>query len=174
MSFRSGYPKLCLPAIVLDDGRVLTQAAAILAWLADTHPESRLGPASARPLDRFELEEMLSYLTSEVHVAFGPFFAPSRYLDTQIDFDALRRKSLHQVAGHMATLDAILARKSFVLATRSVADAYLYVLVRWIDNLPGGIRPFPNLARFRSEMEQDAGVGRALAGQGMVPLGHGA
>ncbi len=164
-----------VPAIVLDDGRVLTQAAAILIWLVDSHPEARLGARSDRALERFELDERLAYFTSEVHASFGPFFAPSRYLDEDSRFDALKAKSLEQVSDHMSALDGMLGGASFILNDRrSVADAYLYVLTRWADNLPRGIRPFPNLGRFRVRMEADPGVMAALAAQGMAPVGSGA
>ena len=162
-----------VPAMTLDDGRVLTQAAAILTWLVDTYPGSALGATSDRPLERFSLDEMLSYLTSEVHVAFGPFFGPSRYLDDPGQFDALKQKSLEQVAEHLATLDTTLGGATWLLGNRSVADAYLYVLARWADNLPDGIGRFANLARFRAAMELDPAVAAALVAQGMKPLGRG-
>ncbi len=162
-----------VPAVALDDGRVFTQAAAILTWLVDRHPQAGIGAPVGDSLARFALYETLSYLTSEVHVAFGPFFAPQRFFDDESRFDRVKRKSLEQVAAHMATLDARLAGRNTLFGHRSVADAYLYVLTRWVDNLPGGIRTFANLARFRAAMEQDAGVARALGGQGMKPLGAG-
>ena len=52
-----------------------------------------------------------------------------------------------------------------------MADAYLYVLTRWADNLEGGIAPFANLARYRAMMEQDDGVRAAVKAQGMPLLG---
>jgi glutathione S-transferase len=162
-----------VPAVMLDNGRVFTEAAAILAWLVDRHPEAAIGASVDDSLERFALYETLSYLTSEVHVAFGPFFAPQRFIDDESKFEDVKRKSLEQVAAYMATLDARLAGRTTLFGDRSVADAYLYVLTRWVDNLPGGIRTFFNLARFRAALEQDAGVARALADQGMKPLGAG-
>lgn len=162
-----------VPALALDDGRVLTEAAAILLWLVDAYPGSGLGARSDRPLDRFSLDEMLSYLTSEVHTAFGPFFAPARFLDDANQFDALKLKSLQQVAEHLGHLDSTLGAREWLLEVRTVADAYLYVLTRWADYLPHGIRNFSNLARFRAAMEKDVGVAEALVAQGMAPLGNG-
>jgi glutathione S-transferase len=162
-----------VPAVQLDDGRVLTQAAAILTWLVDTYPDSDLGATSSRPLQRFALEEALAYLTSEAHVAFGPFFGPARYLDDETQFDALKGNSLQQVAERMAPLDAQLRDGAYLLGVRTVADAYLYVLTRWMDYLPGGVAPFANLARFRAAMERDSAVAGALTAQGLAPLGAG-
>ena len=163
-----------VPAIVLDDGKVLTQASAILSWLVNTYPEADIGPGAANPLAHFALEEMLAYLTSDVHPAFGPFFGPQRFLADESQFEALKKASLSQVASHMAKIDLMLADAPFILGEyRTVADAYLYVLSRWVDNLEAGIKPFPNLARFRARMESDGAVVRALTAQGMKPLGIG-
>jgi glutathione S-transferase len=163
-----------VPAIVLDDGTVLTEAAAILTWIIDSHPHAMVGPRSDQPLERFRVAQALAMLTSEVHAAFGPFFAPARFLDDEATFAALRRQSLQRVAGHLAAIDAGMAGKQWLVNDRrSVADAYLYVITRWADNLPGGIGAFANLARFRDAMEADSDVAGALAAQELRPLGAG-
>lgn len=38
-----------VPALVLPDGEILTESAAILIWLAERHPEARLGPPPGDP-----------------------------------------------------------------------------------------------------------------------------
>lgn len=164
-------PRGKVPAVVLDDGTVLTEAAAILTWLVDAYPDAGLGATSNQPLRRFKIAEALSYLTGDVHLAFGPFFGPDRYSDDEAQYGALRKKSLEQVAMHMSQLDEMLNDHPYMLAERSVADAYLYVLTRWADYLPNGIRPFPKLASFRIRMESDEAVQRALGAQKLEPLG---
>ena len=164
-------PRGKVPAVVLDDGTVLTEAAAILTWLVDAYPDAGLGATSNQPLKRFKIAEALSYLTGDVHLAFGPFFGPDRYSDDETQYSALRKKSLEQVAMHMSELDEMLSDHPYMLAERSVADAYLYVLTRWADYLPNGIRPFPTLGSFRIRMESDAAVQRALGAQKLEPLG---
>jgi glutathione S-transferase len=173
-SYQAVNPSGKVPAIVLADGKVLTQASAILSWLVNTYPDAQIGSSAANPLAHFALEEMLAYLTSDVHPAFGPFFAAKRFLADESQFEALKKSSLSQVAGHMTEIDGMLAKTPFILGEHpTVADAYLYVLSRWIDNLDEGIKPFPNLARFRARMESDPAVSRALTAQGMKPLGAG-
>ena len=73
---------------------------------------------------------------------------------------------------HLSSLDDMLSEHPYMLAAgRSVADAYLYVLTRWADYLPDGIRPFPRLASFRIRMESDEAVQRALGAQKLAPVG---
>ncbi|MET0208627.1 MAG: glutathione S-transferase N-terminal domain-containing protein [Burkholderiaceae bacterium] len=161
-----------VPALVLDDGVVLTQVAAILTWLVDTHPGARLGASSSEPFERFELAQALSYLTEDVHGAFAPFFGPGRFLDDAALFGDLKKKALQQVAVHIRDLDSKLGDQPFLFTTgRSVADSYLYVLTRWAAYLPDGLTPFPKLAAFRLRMESDPGVQRALVAQKLKPLG---
>jgi len=158
-----------VPAIVLDDGEVLTQAAALLPWVADCHPGADLG---ARDFDeRVRFAEILARFTSEAHASLGPFFAPGRYIDDEARFDALKAASLRQFAEHMTSFNAELGEERFILfGRRTVADAYLYVLTRWADNLPDKLTQFPNLLRFRNASEDDDNVRAALAAQGMEPL----
>lgn len=159
-----------VPAIVLDDGRILTQASALLAWVADSNPDADLG---ARSIDeRFALGELLARFTSEAHASLGPFFGPARFIDDEAQFDALKAASLRQYGTHLTAFDTVLGDKDFSLFDRrTVADAYLYVLTRWADNLADKLDLFPNLGRFRTTCEQDNGVRAALAAQAMPLLG---
>src|SRR5271169_1162718 len=67
--------KGAVPALQLDDGRVLTEGPAIVQYLADLKPESGLAPR-AGTFERYQLMEILNYLTSEVHKTFSPLFSP--------------------------------------------------------------------------------------------------
>ena len=160
-----------VPALQLDDGRVLTEALAILNYLADRYPSASLG-ACEDPYGRYELAQLMSYLTSEVHIAFKPFFMPQRFLDDERQFGALRAKTFLVLAPMLQTLEERLGDSRFILADRrSVADAYLYVLLRWAENAPAGLTPYPNLVRFRDAVEHDPAVRRALSLQRMEPIG---
>ncbi len=160
-----------VPSLELPDKQVITQASAILMFLVDTFPQARLGCTPDQALGRAKLEETLAYLTSDVHVAFGPIFNPARFLDEQSQHDALKAKARDRVANYMTELDQRLGPVDVLLGTRSVADAYLYVLTRWVDLLLTGLHPFANLQRFRTAMEQDHAVQRALSAEGLAPCG---
>ena len=69
-------PKAKVPALQFDDGDVLTEAAAILAFLGAEYGSERYGRSTK--LGRKEAEA-LSYMTSEVHADFGPHFAPQAF-----------------------------------------------------------------------------------------------
>src|SRR5690349_19601119 len=69
-------PKGYVPALRLDDGQVLTEGPAIVQYLADQKPESKLAP-KAGTLERYRLLEWLNFITSEVHKSFSPLFNPA-------------------------------------------------------------------------------------------------
>ena len=159
-----------VPALLLEDGAVLTEAAAILAYLAESFPRAGLG-GEETPKGRYRLTQLLSYLTSEVHVAFKPYFTPQRFLDDPGQFSALQARAFVVLAPMLQTLETRLGDADFILdGRRSVADAYLYVLLRWAQEAPGGLSGYPGLSRFRTRMETDGAVRRALKGQGMLPM----
>jgi GST-like protein len=59
-------PMRQVPALVLPGGEVMTESAAILMYLADAHPQSRLAPAATDPLRRTYLRWMV-YVSSAIY-----------------------------------------------------------------------------------------------------------
>src|SRR5579871_4707435 len=75
LDFNEVNPKGYVPALQLDDGQVLTENVAVLQYIADRNPSAKLAPA-AGTLERYRLQEWLSFINSEVHKAFSPLFSP--------------------------------------------------------------------------------------------------
>ena len=71
--FNAVNPKGYVPALVLDDGQLLTENVAILAWVADRAP--KLAPGGE--LERIRLIEMLAFIATELHKPFVRAFFPT-------------------------------------------------------------------------------------------------
>ena len=162
-------PKGKVPAVRFEDGDVLTEAAAILTWLGAEYGKE--GYARDTVLGRKE-GEALSYMTSEVHSAYGPHFAAERFADDESAQQAVKEKAYERLADHYARLERDLAAADgdWYLGRRTFADAYLYVLTRWIEQTPLSIGDYPALEAHRERMQADEGVRRALERQGMEPV----
>jgi glutathione S-transferase len=162
-------PKGKVPALQFDDGDVLTEAAAILAYLGaqygskDYARETRLGRKEA---------EALSYMTSEVHASYGPHFSPEAFADTGVAQEEIKRKTYQKLDGHYKRMDGILKDSggTWYLGKRSLADTFLYVLTRWLEKTPMSIDDYPALKEHRARMDADDGVRTALRRQDMEPL----
>ncbi|MEM6898173.1 MAG: glutathione S-transferase N-terminal domain-containing protein [Pseudomonadota bacterium] len=160
-------PRGKVPALRFDDGDVLTEAAAILGYIrasfgGDISVTSGLGRKEA---------EALSYMTSEVHADFGPHFAAARYIDGPEAQDLFKSNTYDRLTFHFQFLeDTLNAAGDWYLGDRTFADAYLYVLTRWIDQTPLVFDEFTNLKSHRERMQTDPGVQAALARQDMQAL----
>ena len=118
--------------------------------------------------------EALSYMTSEVHAAYGGHFGPKNLAETPQAQEEVKRKTYETLAGHYQRMNEILGRNGghWYLGERTFADAFLYVLERWIDQTPLSIADYPALQQHRARMEADKGVQLALKRQGMEPIGQ--
>ncbi|CTQ32801.1 glutathione S-transferase family protein [Jannaschia rubra] len=163
-------PKAKVPAVQFDDGDVLTEAAAILAWLGAEHGSE--GYARDTDLGRKEAEA-LSYMTSEVHAAYGGHFGPQNLAETEDGQAEVKRKAYETLAGHYERLNGTLRDNGgeWYLGKRSFADTFLYVLTRWIDQTPLSYGDYPALKSHMARMEADEGVRLALKRQNMDPMG---
>ena len=163
-------PKGKVPSLLFDDGDVLTEAAAILSYLGAEYGGDGYAPNTR--LGRKELEA-LSYMTSEVHASYGPHFAAYAFADTEAAQQEVKRKSYEKLAGHYERMNRTLEDNGghWYLGERSFADAFLYVLTRWLHQTPLSIDDYPALKEHRARMEADEGVQTALKLQDMAPIG---
>lgn len=162
-------PRGQVPALVFDDGDVLTEVTAILGYISEAH----VGDAEyARDQRAGRKEaEALSFLSSEVHAAFRGHFAPSTFANTPQSEKTVRHLTYDRLNAYFHRLNDWIEESDgpWLLEERTYADAYLYIIMRWVERTPLQLEHYPNLAIHQQAMEQDAGVLLALSRQGMKP-----
>lgn len=159
-------PAGAVPTLREDDGWLLTQAGAILDYLAHKHPEAGLtGGDGLR--QRAEAHRWSAFLTSDVHAAFWPIFLPQRYTtdDSAAARDAVVAAGQKQVAKQFALLEKHLQGRDWILdGGRSVIDAYAFPMIRWAAaKLPAGLKDFPNVQALHDRLAADPAVQAVLA-----------
>ncbi|MDR6396868.1 glutathione transferase GstA [Herbaspirillum seropedicae] len=122
--FRTLSPFGYVPLLELKDGTLLREGPAIVQYLADLKPDARLAPANGT-LERYRLQEWLSFLTSEIHKGFIPLLYAR--LSGAYGLETVKPK-LEQ---RYAWLDEQLAGRDYLMGDYTVADAYLYALTQW-------------------------------------------
>lgn len=154
-------PKGYVPALVLDDGELLTEGPAIVQYLADQKPESGLAPANGTAA-RYRLQEMLGYINSELHKTYTPLFKP----DTP---EAVRQERKDYLLKRYALIEQRLAKHDWLVGDHfSVADAYLFTVTNWAKHVDLDLSDFPALLAFQKRVAARPKVQAALLAEGLI------
>lgn len=147
--FRAINPKGYVPMLVLDDGAAITEIDAVLDYIAGL--DARLGVQG--PLGRTRLLEMLSYLSTELHVAFKPLWRDASEAD--------KSRAREAIAARLVFLESRRRGDHLFGDGFTVADAYLFVMLRWARGF--GMPLIDGLAGYFDRILERSNVRRALA-----------
>ena len=153
-------PKGYVPALELDDGQVLTEGPAIVQYLADQKPEAGLAPR-AGSFERYQLQEWLNFISTEIHKQFSPLFKPN----TPEEYKKVAKDNL---AARFAWLDQELGSREYLNGRFSVADAYLFTLLKWTKPTQIDLTRWPNLTAYMSRIGARPKVQEALKAEGLL------
>lgn len=154
-------PKGYVPTLALDGGGVLTEGPAIVQYLADLVPDSKLAPA-AGTLERYRLMEWLNFITSELHKGFGTLFNAEASNDWKALVRGLLGRRLDFVAAQMAD------RPYLMGANFTVADAYLFTILGWSKWVAIDIDNWPALKSHSARIADRPAVRAALTAENLL------
>jgi glutathione S-transferase len=158
--FRKLNPAGAVP-VFEQEGWVLTQNAAILNYLADRFPQAKLG-GDGTPEGRAEVNRWLAFVNADVHPAFKPLFGATAYLEDPKLIAKSKDHARANVRELLERADAQLAAHDWIAGSRSIADPYLFVVLRWAQGQGVDLVGLENLARFGARMEADPAVQKVL------------
>ena len=150
-----------VPALVLDNGELLTENAALLPYIADLKPSAQLAPPNGT-LERYRLVEWLAFINSELHKSFSPLFAPNAPED-------MKKYARDNLTKRLAWVSGRLGSNSYLLGERfTVADSYLFVVLSWSGHVAVDLSPWPNLKAFQERIAARPHVIEALTSEGLI------
>jgi glutathione S-transferase len=152
-------PKTNVPALVMSNGQILTEVAVIVQYLADQAPAKKLAPPTGT-LERYRLQEWLNFISSEIHKGCSPLFNPKLNDDAK----AALMPRLKQRLGYAAHA---LADKKYLMGTFTVADAYLFTVLRWAPGLGIDLAAWPVLKEYMERIAARPAVKAALKEEGL-------
>lgn len=165
--FTAVNPKGQVPALLLDDGSLLTEVPAILQYLADRHPEADLAPAPG-VLARYRLQEWLNFVTAELHKSLGTLFRP----DLPAGWEVIVKQT---VATKLDYLERHLAEQDYLLDDRfSVADSYAFAIINWTHLFGIELAPWRNVQRYMERIAARPAVREAMRAEGLAVAETGA
>lgn len=147
-----------VPALRLDNGTILTEAVAILLYIADQKPDTHLIPEDKTPA-RYELYKWLAFTSSELHKGFGPLFNPALTAEE-------RAIIVGKLNTRFAYIEAYLAGKEyFVNNTFSIADIYAFVCLGWTGYMQIDMTAYPNIQSFLTRIGERNAVKTAYGAE---------
>ncbi len=150
---------------ILDiDGWVLFENAAILNYIADTWKDAKLG-GDGTAKGRAEVNRWLGIINSDMHPAYKPLFGTTAYLEDKAAIEKTQQQARTELRAYFERLDQQLQGRDWIAGTRSIADAYLFVLLLWSHIVKVDLTGLDHLKRFEQRMRADASVKRALSAQ---------
>lgn len=148
-----------VPALMLDNGEVLTEGAAILQYLADLVPEKKLAPKSGT-MERYRLMEALNYIATELHKSFIPIFNPA--------YEGAIGAAKNKLTVEFDYVDRVLSQKPYWLGEEfTVADAYLFTVSCWIEAAGLDIKQWKALEKYRQKIASRPCVKEVLQEEGL-------
>ncbi len=154
-------PKGAVPLLELDNGERLSEGPAIVQYIADLAPASKLAPTNGT-FERARLQEWLNYITSELHKGFAPLFNPA----TPDAYKPIATENLHKKFSYV---DGKLAGRNYLMGdTFTVADGYLFTVASWAGYVKLDLTPYKNLAAFVARVGARPKVQEALRAEGLL------
>lgn len=153
-----------VPAVIDNTSEVMTQASAILEYLAHKYPDADVGDDGTLQ-GGFTVEHWLAFFTGNVHPAFYPFFMPARYVadNNESALNSVKEASYKLVDKVFTHLEDHLDGKEYFVGNhRTIVDAYAFTMIRWGNYLPKPLSDYPNIYRFYQQLRGDEGVKRAM------------
>jgi len=155
-------PKGYVPTLVLDDGQVLTEGPAINQYLADRVPEKKLAPPNGS-MERYRLQEWLTFLGTELHKSFSPLFNPAAS-------DDWKKASMETLDRRLSYVAQQLGSKQFLVGDNfTIADAYLFTILGWGQYVGLDIGKWPALKDYHGRIFMRPAVQAALRAEGLIP-----
>lgn len=139
-----------VPVLVLPGGEVMTESAAMLILLADSHPAKGLAPAPADPR-RAKFLRLMVYLSANLYMSCLRFYYPDRYTADPHGGAAVRRAAAERIGFEWRVFDDLVAPGPFALGeAMSAVDLYAAMLMDWADDREALWKRRPRLASIAS------------------------
>lgn len=124
-------PKSKVPAVLRDDGSLLTEFGVIAHWLTQTHARDRFEPESFE--QELRIMETLDYIVATMHMqGFSRILRPQKFARSETDLDWVQDNGRDIVMKAAGFLSDQLGDTEFIMGDRlTIADAALFYTMFW-------------------------------------------
>ena len=155
-------PMAQVPVLEVPGGRVMTESAAMVLYLADRHASPRLAPVASSPM-RADFLRWLFFFSHVYETDLRIYYA-GRYTSDAGGAEAVKAAAIAAMDREFAIIDRAIGSSVYMLGARySVLDPYLTMLAHWHPDVPGLLKACKNIARVAEKVKARKAI-RAIAG----------
>ncbi|WP_298984906.1 glutathione binding-like protein [uncultured Roseibium sp.] len=162
-SFSKTNPRGYVPALEFENGNVLTENVSVLHWIGENFRELA-SDSAGNPLDRFRQLELLSFLSSELHKAFSPYFSGKDFSDAE------SQENLRKLKAKISDFDSLLVGSGRYLLgdAFSVVDAYAFVILNWSNFIGVPLTDWPATQDYVARIKARPAAQRTFEEEGLA------
>lgn len=149
-----------VPTLIMEDGEILNETAAILMSLDELYPNADLLPEDIKK--RREAREWLVFVSSELHKTFAPLFGPELPEEQEKAIRAKISDRFDFVASKLQENGPFLTGE-----TLHAPDMYLYVMTFWAVVKNISLDHWPSIAQFQKDVAANEAMAAALSAEGL-------
>lgn len=154
-------PKGYVPALMLDNGEVLTEVGVICQYLADQKPDSGLVPAFGT-IARYRQMEALNFAATEIHKQIGALF------NTKMTPE-MKEVQIGTIERRFNALEKMLDGKQYIMGDQfSAADAYLFTVLNWTKMHQIDLSKWPNIQAYLARVAERPKVQETMKAEGLL------
>ena len=144
-----------VPAVILPNGELMTESAAILIHLADSHPDGGLSP----PIDsslRAQFLRWMVYVPAAIYSMFWVRDEPGRLAADKAAEQVILDRTAERIAACWKIMDDQLPPGRYMLGDQlSVLDLYVTVASRWAPRRKRFYEVAPRMAQVVRKVDAD-------------------
>lgn len=168
-------PQGAVPAIV-DGETVVTQNIAVQSYIDAKYPDATIFGDNVfnnndSPAKRAELLHWLGYVNADVHKAFAPLFGANGFVADKSAQKDLKEHAKKNIINVLKFANTQLSKQDYLTGSKSTADIYLYVMLRWSKDFKLDLSAYENFNAFIKRIEEDAGVTEVIRQEGLEKIG---
>jgi glutathione S-transferase len=152
-----------IPALVLPDGTLMTESAAMVLHICDRHPEAKLAPpAGSSESARFQ--RWLVYLATAIYNSDLRLYYADKMTTDAAGTDGIEASARADMDRYFAIVNDALNPGPYLLGeTYSAVDVYLWMLAKWHPDTERLFADNPRIAKLVDLVEARPAVAKVWA-----------
>ncbi len=161
-------PMGAVPAIIMDNGQSLTEAAVIIQYLCDMKADKGLAPKQGT-MERYRFQEILNFISTEIHKGFGPLWSLDAIVQDVTAQAEAKNYFTQELGKRFDVMEAKLSTQNFLMPTGYTAvDAYAYTILNWSNYLKVDLSKWPAIKTYMDRVRSRPATEKALRAEGLL------